>query len=190
MVAPSCPPRCAAGPRAAARGRAPRASCRRGCGHMWRRKLTASIVKWSSSPCSSQAAARTVRSKSLCSVSVGVKAVKSCVAGQQRRGGVEGGTVDGLRPPERTARLEGRADASAQEPVAVGARRRREARVEVRRGVRRRRSRRRPPAARCSAPSAARRAGGPPASRTLATCPVACTPVSVRPATASSSQPG
>ena len=46
---------------------------------MWRRKLSASIVKWSSSPCSSHAAASTVRSNSLCCVSVGVKAVKSCV---------------------------------------------------------------------------------------------------------------
>ena len=38
--------------------------------------------------------------------------------------------------------------------------------------------------------SAARFAGGPPSTSTLATCPSACTPVSVRPATASSSQPG
>ena len=37
---------------------------------------------------------------------------------------------------------------------------------------------------------AARSAGGPPAARTLATWPVACTPVSVRPATSSPAQEG
>ena len=37
--------------------------------------------------------------------------------------------------------------------------------------------------------SAAFAAGAPPVTSTLATCPVACTPVSVRPATASPSQP-
>ena len=73
---------------------------------MWRRKLTASIVKCSSSPCSSQAAASTVRSKSVCFVSVGVNAVKSCVPGQQRRGRVERSAVERLRPPERPALLE------------------------------------------------------------------------------------
>ena len=106
--------------------------------HMWRTKLTASIVKCSSSPSSSQAAARTVRSKSRWFVSVGVKAVKSCVPGNTRRGGVQGGAVQLHRPPERPALLERRADAAPQDAVAVGTRGRREARVEVRRGLVRR----------------------------------------------------
>ena len=89
---------------------------------MWRRKLTASIVKCSSSPCSSQAAARTVRSKSVCCVSVGVNAREVVRPRQQRCGGVEGVAVERLRPPQRPPRLERGAHAAPEEPVAVGPR--------------------------------------------------------------------
>ena len=57
---------------------------------------------------------------------------------QQRRGGVQGGAVERLRPPQRPARLERGAHTAPQDPVAVGTRPRREARVEVRRRLFRR----------------------------------------------------
>ena len=96
-----CPPRCADDPRAAAPAPGLRASSRRGSGTMWRRKLTASIVKWSSSPCSSQAAARTVRSKGVLGLRrrEGGEVVRP---GQERRGGVERIAVE--RPGHHSAR--------------------------------------------------------------------------------------
>ena len=98
---------------------------------MWRRKLTASIVKCSSSPCvlpgrceDSPLEARVLR--------LGRREGGEVVRpGQQRRGGVQGVAVDRLRPPERTARLERGAHAAPEDPVAIGPRARREAGAEV-----------------------------------------------------------
>ena len=149
---------------------------------MWRRKLTASIVKCNSSPCSSQAAARTVRSKRR-------------VLGLRRREGCEV-----VRPgssaaaASRAARSSGfghhsarRASKAERHSSAGGS------------GSGRRDATRRSGALKsscrllgpedgdvvrqsCVERLAARSGGGPPSARTLATWPVACTPVSVRPA--------
>ena len=56
---------------------------------MWRMNVSASIQNSSTSPSCAQPAAKTSRSKRTWSVSVGVKAVKSCAPTQRRGAGVQ-----------------------------------------------------------------------------------------------------
>ena len=98
---------------------------------MCRRNESAVIVKWSSSPRRSQAAARTSRVNTSCWVSVGVNAVKSwaptiaAAAAWSRR--VRAGAA--TRAPAR--RASGDRDGRGEDDVAVRAARRRESRVEA-----------------------------------------------------------
>ena len=101
---------------------------------MWRMKVSASIQNSSRSPCSIHSARSTWRSKRTCSVSVGVKAVKSWGPGRRRRARVQGVAVEAVAPPQRAPALERVARAPVQEPVAVGAREGVAPRVEAVRG--------------------------------------------------------
>ena len=115
---------------------------------------------------------------------VGVNARKSCSPSERRGCRVERVLVERPRHPPAAARLERRRRRAGEEPVAVAARARRVARVEVGRRLRGRRRPRSRRAGACSAPAAARSGGGPPSTSTETTCASAWTPVSVRPATA------
>src|SRR5262245_55603513 len=148
---------------------------------MWRRKASASMAKTSASPRRPHAAARTVRSKKTCSVCVGVNARKSwvprtaaaaaastsrsrgggCRSTNRRRSG-EGG-------PARTRYSYARERASARASKPGGA--------SVTDRTARSAGRRPRSARRIRAGSRSL------AVSTLTTCPVACTPASVLPAT-------
>ena len=88
---------------------------------MLRMKASALMRKLRTSSSCSQDAARMSRSKRTWSVWVGVKAVKSCVAGEGRGAGVECLAVDPVRPPERLAPLEGAGGGAGEQAVAVAA---------------------------------------------------------------------
>ena len=132
---------------------------------MLRMKASASITKASTSSLSSIHSARsTRRSKRTWSVSVGVKAVKSCVADE--RGGAAGQrlAVERPRPPERAPALERARRRAQQHAVAIGAAGGVATRVEaVGRRAPRRARRGRPAAGRSArAPARARPRGWPP----------------------------
>ena len=130
-------------------------------------------------------AASTMRRKTSCWVSAGVKARKSCSPSNDAGTGRERLLGDRARPVPRARRAQRGGRPRAQHAVLVAAGERREARVEplgrvraaqhgdIRRQVRVERRRRR-----------ARSPGPPSAASTVTTCAEACTPVSVRPATA------
>ena len=110
-------------------------------------------------------------------------------AGQQQRRAPKRLEVERARPPERTALGEGRTHPPAQHPVAVTPCARRETGAEA---LRRHLARTTATSGGSAALSAAvaRSGGGPSAAVKDATCAVACTPVSVRPATARPAQAG
>ena len=150
---------------------------------MWRRNESAATVKCSSSPRRPHAAPRISRTNTSCRVSVGVKAVKSwpptsaaahsssCVrsraAATRARDAHEALHASVSRAPRTGTTVpsprSGRGSRRAPPPPRAPPRR---------------------PAAPCSAPRRAAPTGGPPSPSRLATCPVAWTPASVRPATA------
>ena len=124
-----------------------------------------------------------------CCVSVGVNAREVVLPEELRSRCVERVLVERTRPPERTIGAEWRSLAPVEDDVPVRAGDGGEARVEARRRL---------PAATTATSAgssvfsalASRSGGGPPSASRLATCPVACTPASVRPATARPSQRG
>ena len=154
-MAPSCQPRCARGLRAAAAS---------SCGGrssivptsvrtMWRRNESAVISSSSASSRRCHTADSTVRVKTLCCVSAGVKARKSCSPSDELGRLGELLLVERIRIPPGAPRLERRALGPAVDPVAIAARAGEVARVEVRRAPARRRSRPRRRAAWRSAPA-------------------------------------
>ena len=152
---------------------------------MCRRKESAVISNASTSPSSTQRAASTTRANDLV-LGLGrreraevVLARRAARPAPRRRATSSGRGCHQLR-----SRSNGERGAPRQIAVAVAARPRREAGVEVRRRLARRRRRRRRRAAPRSAPRRRASAGGPPSTSTLATFASACTPASVRPATA------
>ena len=161
------------------------ASCRPACAPCGAGTSRPRWRKTSSSPRCCQAAASTLRRKTACWVSAGVKARKSCSPSSAAAHASSSSCGDLARPVPRARRAQRRGRARAQHAVLVEPRERREARVEplgslraaqhgdVRRQVRveGRRPRARSP-------------GRPRPRRRVTTCAEACTPVSVRPATA------
>ena len=98
---------------------------------MCRRKLSAAIVKWSSSPWSSQAALEDGAGEEPV-LRLGRRERREVVLSRdQRSRRLERVEVERPRPPERAPVGEGRADAAAQDPVAVRAGRADEARAET-----------------------------------------------------------
>ena len=98
---------------------------------MWRRKLSAVIVKWSSSSCSSQRGlADRCASRTSCCVSVRRERREVVLAGEQCGPRAQGVEIEWPRPPERAVRGKRRADAAAQNPIAIRAGAGREARAE------------------------------------------------------------
>ena len=89
--------------------------------------------KTSTSPSSTQRADRIVRTKCLWSVSAGVNARKSCSPGSSAAASCSAATSIGFGCHQLRSRLERRRDPAAPDPVAVAARARRVARVEIRR---------------------------------------------------------
>ncbi len=157
---------------------------------MCRRKLSAVIVKSRRSPSCCHAAACTSRDEDLVlrlgrreRTEVVLAAEKrGCrLRGRRRRRAAATRALGAPRAATRAPRRGRGSGTSASEPrSARGSRRARP----------RPRPRPRPPAVPRSAPRRRDPAAARPRPSTLATCPVACTPVSVRPATASPSQRG
>ena len=154
---------------------------------MWRRNESAVISNaiTASRRARPTAPPRTVRTKPRCCVSAGVNARKSCAPSEHAGVVVQRGEVDRARPPERPPRLERRALAPPPDAVAIRPRPRVEAGAEPGRRLLGRVTATSSGSTVFSA-SAARSAGGPPRTSTETTFASACTPVSVRPATASS----
>ena len=147
---------------------------------MRRMNASASIQNSSAcSPASSHSARRMLRSKRTCSVSVGVKAVKSCVPSSAAAHASQRGAVERVRPVQRAPVLERAGRLAREQAVAVGAAQGVTARVEA---LPRRLALEHPHVA-GSTPLRARAGAGSPS--WLATWPRACTPASVRPATVS-----
>ena len=155
---------------------------------MWRRNESAVISSSSASPRRCQTADSTVRGEDLvlrlgrrerAEVVLAERAARPTRRAAPRRAGAD--TTRSAAPRTASARRGGRCGSGSCAPAPSSARGSPAAPP-------RRRSRRRRPAARRSAPAAARSGGAPPSTSTEATWPSACTPVSVRPATASSDQ--
>ena len=151
---------------------------------MWRRNESAVISNSRLSPRSCQRASSTIRTKTSCCVSVGVKARKSCSPTIIAAAASSRPPVERPRMPERAVHLERRPRRAAPDPVAVAARPRRVARLEVRAAPPRRATTATSCGSAAFSASAARSGGGPPSTSTVTTFASACTPVSVRPATA------
>ena len=128
------------------------------------------------------AAAKMSRSKRTWSVSVGVKAVKSWVPGEGGGAGVERVAVDPVAPPQGPALLEGIAT-GARRGSGSGRRRDRASRRASKRRVGLGARAHDDVARQHRVQPAGEAVGDLAAASKLATCAVACTPASVRPAT-------
>ena len=150
---------------------------------MCRRKLSAVISNSSASPRRCHAARETLRTNDVVLRLGRRERAEVVLADKRSAASASRSSSSGRGYHQRTSLLERRRLAPPPDPVAVAARPRRVSRVEVRRHLRRGDDRDVVRQGRVQR-SATRSGGGPPSTSTLTTLPSACTPVSVRPATA------